>query len=573
MPWLGSLYEFYEYTASWFRRFADEQGIEEPYVTLWSCSPHNDILSILAADPQENAFASPVINCRDALTSMALYRQTASVFDLSDSTPAAKYGDPSRVYKGTPGSTHLISLPLSSPACPTHVRWILNIRAKFATLEEAENFAADADQLGHIVAGYAHTVLDEQYGIAAAKARVLAARAATRLDCLTGLITLAKETLNCECGTVFLTTENGERLLPAATTGLDWNGNEEFYRPSDTARTTEGWQRNRTLITYGEPRPQGLWKSYEPIPNRGVEACSLIQPFASPVNERVMGVMRCRGKRPAFSAMKNIFTEDDVALLEAILQPCIPYLSRWAELARADRLAAALWHELRTPIWKIQFNAEQAKASVRRLSQDRKLGPENPSGIDQSLSEVNSFLKGVLDDIGVVRATAEDIAILISPTGEIVLEHNQISFVADVLNPSFDRLPPDARIRQIEYDGEFPLFIGDKRRLEQVFANLVSNAYRASGPLGLHMCFRAAVQSGEILDIAIIDYGQGFDPNCEPNSFFLTPPDVPATMPRRKPLGLWVSGLLVRAMGGRISVISPKGPTTISIRLPLRSKS
>ena len=335
-------------------------------------------------------------------------------------------------------------------------------------------------------------------------------------------------------------------------------GNEQFYRPTDNARTSEAWQKNRTLITYGEPRPRVEWKSYEPLPDLTVEACSLIQPFASPVDERVIGVIRCRGKRPAFKGMKSIFTEDDVGLMEALLAPCLPYFSRWAELARQDRLAAALWHELRNPVSKIRAFVEQAKSSLGRLDPQVK-----------SYQNINDLLSRALRDIGVVRATAEDIAVLMSPTGKILLDRGSVFFVEDVLEPALSRLPPDSRV-QYDYVGDFPLISGDARRLEQVFANLVANAYRAA-PTGdgLKITFRATIEEDQYLVVATEDLGSGFPLDSDPNAFFLTPPDVPASLSRRKPVGLWVSDLLIRAMGGTIAVTQPRNPTIITVRLPL----
>lgn len=557
MPWLDSLHEFYQYTVNWFRRFAVGRSVGEPHVTLWSCSPHNDILSLLAADPEENV-AHPVINCHDALTSMALYRQAVSVFDLSAAEPAARYGDTVRRYQGDGNSSHLVSLPLSSTACPTHVRWILNIRGNFKSMEAAECFAKDADQVCDVVAGCAHAVLDERYGIAAAKARNMAARAVSLQDCLKGLISLATETLDCACATVFLVSEDGQRLVPGHSTGLAWMGNEPYYRPTDPARTTEAWQKCRTLITYGEPRPKVEWKSYEPLPDNTVEPCSLIQPFASPVDDQVMGVMRCRGKRPALAGTKSLFTEDDIGLCEALLAPCLPYLSRWAELARQERLAAALWHELRTPVSKIRAFVEQAKSSLSRLATTQ----------SAELDSVNVWLSRALRDIGSVRAMAEDIAVLMAPTGRIILDRASVSLVQDVLEPALARLPADAAVIY-DYVGDFPLFFGDARRLEQVFANLVANAHRAANGERLFITFRGRIEGNRELVIETEDLGCGFPEGEDPNRFLLTPPDAPANLAPRKTVGLWVSGLLIHAMGGKIEVTRARQPTIISVRLPL----
>jgi PAS domain S-box-containing protein len=123
-----------------------------------------------------------------------------------------------------------------------------------------------------------------------------------------------------------------------------------------------------------------------------------------------------------------------------------------------------------------------------------------------------------------------------------------------------------------EYDQRLPAVLGDAQQLQQVFLNLLNNAYDAieeSGRRGrIHL---RTAQAGPWVDITITDNGTGisdvqriFDP------FYTTKQTGKGTG-----LGLSICYGIVRAHGGEIQCSSNAGSegSTFSIRLPAAAES
>lgn len=107
--------------------------------------------------------------------------------------------------------------------------------------------------------------------------------------------------------------------------------------------------------------------------------------------------------------------------------------------------------------------------------------------------------------------------------------------------------------------------IGDKTKLQEVFLNLLKNAYEAALP-NHTICLEAVSKENEVV-IQVHDTGCGIPPELLPTIFepFVT------SKKQGTGLGLAICDQIIKAHGGSISVESTLGVgTTFSVSLPIR---
>ena len=172
---------------------------------------------------------------------------------------------------------------------------------------------------------------------------------------------------------------------------------------------------------------------------------------------------------------------------------------------RREQFLAMLSHELRNPLAAI-------------LSATRVL--DNAAWSDQSCLEAGqvvtrqaNHMSRLLDDLlDVARITR----------GRITLR-NEVVDLRDPARSAIEALAPFMAERETDLHVEIPdepvLVLGDPARLQQVQANLLSNASKYS-PQGAHVSFTLRVE-GEQAVIRVRDDGQGIEPAMLPRIFDL----------------------------------------------------
>jgi signal transduction histidine kinase len=114
-----------------------------------------------------------------------------------------------------------------------------------------------------------------------------------------------------------------------------------------------------------------------------------------------------------------------------------------------------------------------------------------------------------------------------------------------------------------------PFVLGDARRLERLFLNLISNANKYA-PEGSRI--RIAVDSGDdVVRIAVADAGPGIPPDVLPHLFeqFYTARTSSSSHNIGVGLGLPIAQSIAEAHGGRIDVASGVGAgSTFTVTLP-----
>ncbi|HEY4177546.1 MAG TPA: ATP-binding protein [Kofleriaceae bacterium] len=213
-------------------------------------------------------------------------------------------------------------------------------------------------------------------------------------------------------------------------------------------------------------------------------------------------------------------------------------------LAALGQFAAAIAHDIRTPLTSISLNVQILRRKLQLNEDDREhldIALEELARLDRSVAEILDFAKPVkiVEEEIDVAELLEEAAKSLSP----VISERGLSLVCD---PG-----PDLMIH------------GDPQRLRQVLANLVGNAADASQPGG-KVQLRAVGVDGHV-SIEIEDKGRGIGADdlariFEP--FFTTRPDGTG-------LGLSIVQKVVRAHGGDIKVRSTPGVgSTFTVVLP-----
>jgi signal transduction histidine kinase len=213
-------------------------------------------------------------------------------------------------------------------------------------------------------------------------------------------------------------------------------------------------------------------------------------------------------------------------------------------LAALGQFAAAIAHDIRTPLTSISLNVQILRRKLQLSDDDREhldIALEELARLDRSVAEILDFAKPV-------KLTAEAIDV-----GEL------IETAARGLSPVLSEKGVELRWEPT------PLTVqGDPTRLRQVLANLVGNAADAS-QRGARVTMRASVADERHVAIEVEDHGRGIGADELPRifePFFTTRPDGTG-------LGLAICHKVVRAHGGDIKVRSTPGQgSTFTVLLP-----
>jgi len=214
-------------------------------------------------------------------------------------------------------------------------------------------------------------------------------------------------------------------------------------------------------------------------------------------------------------------------------------------LAALGQFAAAIAHDIRTPLTSISLNVQILRRKLQLSDDDREhldIALEELARLDKSVGEILDFAKPVK-----LASEAIDVGELLDTTAKGLSPVLSEKGVSLKLEPKQDGMTVH----------------GDPKRLRQVLTNLVDNAADASGT-GAEVILRATAADDHVA-IEIEDHGRGIDTDDLPkifDPFFTTRPDGTG-------LGLAICHKVVRAHGGDIKVRSvPGAGSTFTVLLP-----
>ncbi|MBN1847054.1 MAG: sensor histidine kinase [Deltaproteobacteria bacterium] len=229
------------------------------------------------------------------------------------------------------------------------------------------------------------------------------------------------------------------------------------------------------------------------------------------------------------------------------------------KMASIGRLAASVAHEINNPLAVINEKAGLIKDLFiyqKRYTEDPKLVGLVES-ILRCVKRAGIITKRLLNFARNLEATIEPIN-LKEVLGEVLsfldkeAEHRSVTIMQDISD-------------------DIPLFESDRGKIQQIFLNIINNAFAAVNDGG-HLDIRARLEGKTIFSITFEDDGCGIPKDdlhhvFEP--FFSTKTKQGGTG-----LGLSITYNLVHELGGQITVSSEVGKgTRFTILLPLKMKS
>ncbi len=228
------------------------------------------------------------------------------------------------------------------------------------------------------------------------------------------------------------------------------------------------------------------------------------------------------------------------------------------KLSSIGRLAAGVAHEINNPLAIINQKAG--------LLQDILTSGSGSSNSERLLKVTQSIVQSV-DRCSVITHR------LLGFARRMDVEYEELD-INEVINDVFGFLDQLALHRNIKIerklDDSLPKISSDRGQLQQVFLNILSNAYAAVDEGG-SVCVESYPKGEENICIAIKDDGKGMSKE-EMSRIF--EPFFTTKIGYGTGLGLPITYGIVNKLGGKISVDSEEGiGSTFTICLPLKSKS
>jgi len=233
------------------------------------------------------------------------------------------------------------------------------------------------------------------------------------------------------------------------------------------------------------------------------------------------------------------------------------------ELKRAvqmrDEFMSMVSHELRTPLNTLFLQAQLR----RRIAAGAPLSPEKMQAmVDRDEQQIRNILRLIDDMLDVSRLRQGTLAISPEPADLAVLVRRVVEAHSDQAAAAGSPITLDA-------PASLP-GVWDEFRIEQVVANLLTNAVRYGGGKPVHASVQA--QGGGAV-VTVRDQGIGIAPADQARIFGQFERAVDKQTAPGLGLGLYITRQIVEAHGGSIEVASTPGQgSAFSVRLPLDSR-
>jgi len=223
------------------------------------------------------------------------------------------------------------------------------------------------------------------------------------------------------------------------------------------------------------------------------------------------------------------------------------------EMQRADRmalvgqLASGLAHEIGTPLNIIAGNAELLGMELR----DRDLGSAEVDAIIQHADRITRLIQQLLTFARAKEQSMTTLAV-----------QEPLANALSLLETRFKR--QDIEIR-LEVSSELPLICGRAEQLEQVFLNVLVNAWHAM-PEGGTLTIAAAVTPNQRVRLCFSDTGVGMPPEVLARAF---EPFYSTKGERGTGLGLAICQQIIDSHQGTMHLTSTPGVgTTVIMEFP-----
>jgi len=394
----------------------------------------------------------------------------------------------------------------------------------------------------------------------------------TREDVLNRTYKTIRKYVHAGACSIFMVRDE-ERLEAAFAPELKWlnvakESGEEYYRKDDGSTMAHVWSRMESRIqVYQEARIRDNPPRSTDIPSghtaEGKRSVIFVPIIDFPRRE-LLGVVRCQLREDDRGrGAQRCFSHDDVALIEAIVQPAIGALKVLEADVRRQIGLRKVRHELRNPVTAIRNNLDSLEFEVGAINLTYDYFEDCLGWCD---------LMGML----IERLRALDRRPeAIQPK----IPRVPVALVGDILAPMTRQLRAGYRDKGIPFnqvdwkqaETARRIYV-DRSMFQQIFFNLFDNSMKyCSQPSKLHV-FISCEEKGDDFVIRFEDDGTGIDPHMESSIF---EEGVRGHRGKLKNIegdgfGLWIVRRLVEAHGGSVSLEKPRENTTFAIRLPIK---
>lgn len=348
---------------------------------------------------------------------------------------------------------------------------------------------------------------------------------------------------------------------------VDWRKPLKISRSEATyALELEG--RRVGTVTFALPRLSGVLGSLEENLRRLIVLTAVLAGLMAAVLAWVSGVWLARRlARPVFAvrdatrrfaagdlqarAELSAGVPDELAELGQSVNRMADHLERLEQMRR--RLTADVAHELRTPM--------AAARNLVEAFQDGVLAPDK-----QNLAQ----LGGELERLGRIVTDLRDLSVAESGTLQLASEHLDLREVLDSVAETWrPRFAAGGIGLTVSLPVEPLTLRGDAAALERVFGNLLSNAFKYTGPGGEVRVAANRESTSAVTRVA--DTGEGIPAEELPlvfERFFRG--ETARRAAEGTGVGLAIVREITRAHGGDVTVASHPGEgTEVTVRLPL----
>jgi signal transduction histidine kinase len=246
-----------------------------------------------------------------------------------------------------------------------------------------------------------------------------------------------------------------------------------------------------------------------------------------------------------------------LVIMSVLVLFTISLMHEAAEVRKQDNFIDSVTHELKSPLASLRLSAETLGRDGISVEQSKMLRQMMVDDIDR----LALFIDGILDASRLQQGRHES-----QPPSDIILRE----FVERCVGAVVDRHRIDAACIRVDADAALSLTV-DKTALETILKNLIDNAIKYSTDRPL-VEVRAASEGGDIIRIEVQDQGIGICKADQGKVFdrFYRAPDEAVRARRGTGLGLHVVWMLVKNLGGRVTVTSEGAGrgTTVAVILP-----
>lgn len=548
-------------------------------VKIWSFNPMIEpegefcLLGIDAPDFDLTGY-NTIISTTNSLAGSMLSNPVVGQYDLRDEELGRLFSDQGWLKTVREKAPWLVVLPVFNTSNPHQLRYLITCASRKPLLVPVDHRRFDhdksIDRLGQldaltwIVAHWADYLTDEICSASAGHTNHLCGDPGHKitefLDSLAAY--LQDEAFTCNKVTIFLEDLTGKRLLPVGRSDskLEWPDNNHFYSIADDGtHTWKAWQAREMVFS----STATVGKAREERPSEENDRDEILFAPLARRGGKCHGVVRLHNKRRASSEVSSMFTDDDAAKLDAIIQTALPRLELLQEQERQLQALARMVHELQAPLVAIRGAVSLMQSELRR------------AGFQTDKVFRRDFPDDVLQWTELMGRLTRNARVFASGPRAETLRPRRTLLLSEVIMPVVRQirplLPHGVRLdfHHEEFETVPPLFV-DRNQMQQVFFNLLSNSIKYGGSSSLVRVLITGGPVGNAYSIFFQDYGTGIAEEERENIFYPGFRGEKASLMNvaGQGIGLYVVRSIVEAHGGSIRVRSCRNPTTFEIALP-----